>query len=566
MVFDGSLLKAVVRELNTILVGGRVSKIYQPFEQEIHLVVRNHRKNHRLIASIHPQYYRLHLTEDRPTNPQQAPMFAMLLRKHLEGAELLAIRQIENDRIVIFEFTGRDEFGDSHHFELIIELMGRHSNLVLTTPNNRRIIDCIKHVPAYLNSYRLLLPGAEYIQPPTNDLQTNIFDLNATDLLTFANQHADAIKKGQAGKFIQGVGRPVADHLKTMLVKDGKSTYTVLKQFIENIQNPTPATFLLKGQPNFYAFPLAEATNVETNYPNLSILIDKFYAYKVKRDRIKQVTGDLIQHLHYLIEHNNHKLKNLAKDRQQALDAETYQLKGELLNAYHYKIEPGLTEVVVENYYDNNKPYTIALDPKKSAIENSQTYFKQYNKYRDALSHIDGQIEATKLENDYLETVLVAINQADLDDIPEIRQELASQGYTNQKQNSHKKRSQTKSKPRQFKSTDGDTIYVGRNNKQNDELSMRRASKNHWWLHTKDIPGSHVIIASDNPSQQTFEEAAALAAYYSKSQYSANVPVDTVQVKHLRKPNGAKPGYVIYEGQETLFVTPSETLVQKLSV
>ena len=327
------------------------------------------------------------------------------------------------------------------------------------------------------------------------------------------------------------------------------------------------AYFLEADKPDFYMTPLPAVDGQWIAHETLSGLIAFYYAERVRLDRIKQMTGDLNQRLQYLIDRNQLKLANLDQDQAVASESESYRIKGELLSAYAYQIQKGQTQVALPNYYDNNQVIEIELDPRKTAIENSQAYFKRYTKYRDALKHIALQRQLAQEEIAYLESVQVQLSRADLQDVAQIRLELAEQGYLSAKQQNLKKRRQEKGLgPRLYQASDGTRILVGRNNLQNDQLSLKQANKNFWWLHAKNIPGSHVIIESDQPSDTTLTEAAMLAAYYSKFQQSANVPVDYLQVKHLRKPNGAKPGYVIYEGQKTLSVTPSSEAVEAMEI
>ena len=546
------------------MIGGKVAKIYQPFEQELQLVVRSQRQNFRLLISIHPQYYRLHLTDERPSNPEHAPMFCMLLRKHLEQAVLLDIQQVENDRIVELHFTGRDELGDSQVYRLIIELMGRHSNVILVNGQDR-IIDCLKHVPMALNSYRLLQPGADYRRPPQNDHQVNLFKLSQAERSELAEHLASATSPGQVQARIQGLGR-LASQSFLAQVQEGASWDKLLADFCQTV-DAGGAYFLEADKPDFYMTPLPAVAGQWIAHETLSGLIAFYYAERVRLDRIKQMTGDLNQRLQYLIDRNQLKLANLDQDQAVASESESYRIKGELLSAYAYQIQKGQSQVALPNYYDNDQVIEIDLDPRKTAIENSQAYFKRYTKYRDALKHIALQRQLTQEEIAYLESVQVQLSRADLQDVAQIRLELAEQGYLSAKQQNLKKRRQDKGLgPRLYQASDGTRILVGRNNLQNDQLSLKQANKNFWWLHAKNIPGSHVIIESDQPSDTTLTEAAMLAAYYSKFQQSANVPVDYLQVKHLRKPNGAKPGYVIYEGQKTLNVTPSPEAVEGMEV
>ena len=564
MSFDGFLTHALVKELGAHLIGGKVAKIYQPFEQELQLVIRSQRQNFRLLISIHPQYYRLHLTDERPSNPEHAPMFCMLLRKHLEQAVLLDIQQVENDRIVELHFTGRDELGDSQVYRLIIELMGRHSNVILVNGQGR-IIDCLKHVPMALNSYRLLQPGADYRRPPQNEKQVNLFKLSQVDRAELAERLASATSPGQVQAHIQGLGR-LASQSFLAQVQEGASWDKLLADFCQAV-DAGGAYFLEADKPDFYMTPLVGVTGQWVAHETLSGLIAFYYAERVRLDRIKQMTGDLNQRLQHLIERNQLKLANLDRDQAVASQSESYRIKGELLSAYAYQIQKGQSQVSLPNYYDNDQMIEIDLDPRKTAIENSQAYFKRYTKYRDALKHIELQRQLAQEEIAYLESVQVQLSRADLQDVAQIRLELAEQGYLSAKQQNLKKRRQEKGLgPRLYQASDGTRILGGRNNLQNDQLSLKQANKTFWWLHAKNIPGSHVIIESDQPSDTTLTEAAMLAAYYSKFQQSANVPVDYLQVKFLRKPNGAKPGYVIYEGQKTLSVTPSPELIQAMEV
>lgn len=566
MSFDGLFTHGLVAELKEQLLNGRVHKIYQPFEQELQFVIRANRKNQRLSASIHPTYYRLLLTEERPSNPSHAPMFCMLLRKHLENASILDIRQIENDRIIEFELSGRDELGDLQTYLLIFELMGRHSNIILVNTKTQTIIDCIKHVSPAFNSYRSLQPGAAYIRPPKNSNQQNILEMNSDDLSEWVETYAEELTTGQGHRVIQGLSKMVAETIQDLIVNESHTPLAAIKFILEQLKAPKPTLFESKENLKFYAFDLPNLQGKRQTVSSLSDLLELFFQQKVHLDRVKQLSGDMIQKIKHIIDRNNSKLTKLAKERAVAGAADNYRIKGELLNAYAYQLQKGISEAHLENYYDENQLLTVELDPRKTPIENSQHYFKKYTKYRDSLKYIDQQETLALAENDYLEGVLVQLSQADLEDIEMIKQELTDEGYVSQRKGSVKKRAKSKSKPRRYRSSDGIIIYVGRNNQQNDELSLRKAAKNHWWFHTKDIPGAHVIVESDKPSEQTMQEAAEIAAYFSKFQQSANVPVDTVQVKQLHKPNGAKPGFVIYEGQQTLYVTPVESKISAMAI
>lgn len=566
MTIDGFFTRALAAELKEELEGGRVSKIYQPFDQELQIVIRANRQNHRLAASVHPAYFSLYLTDERPTNPAHAPMFCMLLRKYVEKAFIHKIEQYQNDRIIDFYFQGRDEIGLEHDYMLTFELMGRHSNIILVNLDSETIIDCIKHVPPSQNTYRSLQPGAEFKRPPRNENQVNLYDLTDSQLFDLAQTNSDTLAQGQGFKVIQGMGKILAETVAYWMSEDGgqASPLGAIERLKSSMEFPSPTLFTTQDTIRFYAFNLPHLEGERQAIGTLSELLHEFFHQKVHLDRIKQLSGNIIQKIDHVLKRNQKKLAKLERDRQVASDADRYRINGELLNAFSYQIEKGAESVELDNYYDNNQPLTVELDARLSPVENAQVYFKKYQKYRDALKYIDREEKIARQEIDYLEGVLVQLEQADLTDVEAIKQELIDEGYVKQKKSNVRKRADSKSKPRRYQSSDGIMIYVGRNNQQNDELSMKKASKNHWWLHTKDIPGAHVIVESDKPSEETMLEAAMIAAYYSKFSGSANVPVDTVQVRNLKKPNGAKPGFVIYEGQRTLFVTPSAKQVKKL--
>lgn len=566
MAIDGFFTRALVKELRDTLEGGRIHKIYQPFEQEIQLVIRNQRTNYRLAASIHPQYFATYLTQERPSNPEHAPMFCMLLRKHLEGAVVHSIQQYENDRIVDLYLGGSDEIGRQTHYLLTIELMGRHSNILLVDQDHNKIIDCIKHVPLSMNSYRSLQAGGDFQRPPRNINQTNLFNLSDEATFAFAQEHEETLASGNGYSVVQGMGKDLAIEVSHWIHSADRplSALGALERLKSIVDYPAPSLYLNQDKLLFTAFKLGNAYDKVQSFNSLSQLLESYYQQKVHFDRIKQLSGNMIQKIQQVIEKNTVKLNKLAQDREVARQADDYRIKGELLNAYAYQIKPGQAQVDLENYYDNNQLVTIELDPRLNAVENAQVLFKKYQKYRDALHFIDTQEDLTQQENLYLEGILIQLEQADYNDVETIKQELIDQGYVSQAKSSSKKRAKTKTQPREFQASDGTRILVGRNNQQNDELSLKISSKQHWWLHAKNIPGAHVIIQVSDPTDSCLQEAAEIAAFYSKFSQSANVPVDYVQVKQLQKPNGSKPGFVIYTGQKTLYVTPDAEKISKM--
>lgn len=562
MSYDGLFTHAVVNDLKNTLLSGRVAKVYQPSPNELTLRIRANRKNHHLLLSAHPQYARVQLTELKFDNPEQAPQFCMVLRKYIEGSILIDIIQRENDRVIEFIFTGRDELGDEQNLHLIAEIMGRHSNILLVNKDNNKVYEAIRHIPSSLNTYRTLLPGATYRPAPSQE-SINPFK-HDSDVHIEGADTKEKIRSIQSQ--FQGFGRDSALELLFQINKNPEKSHSeifqeFLKPYKENKLKPTLT--INKNGAAFTAYDYRSIEGEKEYFDSLAQLLDEFYENKAERDRVHQQSNDLSQLLKNERKKNINKLKKLKQERKQAEVAEDFRIKGEVLTAYMHQVEPGMKQITLENFYDNNQLLTIDLDPKKTPAANAQQYFKDYQRFNRRKKHLAQQIPLTEQEVDYLDSLLAQLEIASSSDIEDIRDELRAEGYL-KKQSSQKRTRRKKSKPEQYYSTDGDLILVGKNNTQNDELTMRTANKSDYWLHTKDIPGSHVVIRNSNPSEKTLEEAAMLAAYFSKYRMSSSVPVDYTQIKHVRKPNGAKPGYVIYDNQQTLFVTPDAKEIKKL--
>ncbi|MGY0837470.1 NFACT RNA binding domain-containing protein [Aerococcus urinaeequi] len=552
MSFDGMFTHALIKELNTTLAGGRIHKIQQPYEMELVLTIRANRKNHKLLISAHPSFGRIQITEQAYNNPETPPNFTMVLRKYVEGNIIEGIEQYDNDRIIIFNLTRRDELGDASQQQLIVEIMGRHSNIFLLD-KDKKIIDAIKHVPMYQNTFRTILPGATYQLPPHQN-QVNPFKVG---------ENFEADKSLMTTKFLQsqlmGLGRDSAIELAHLIEIDSRKPYEVIRDFCIRFDHPTPTLVIQENKQHFLAFPYATISGEKHQYHNLSELLTAYYAEKSKHDYVRQVGNAIIQAVDKNLKHQHKRLANLNQDIEKSSKADIFQLKGELLTTFLYQIEKGQTEVTLANYHDNDQPITISLDPALSPSQNAQKYYHKYNKLRNAINHIEKQKQVAEAEIQYLESIQTQLNFAEPNELADIREELIDQGYLKKQKQDKKKRSNNASaKPREFQTQEGNRILVGRNNKQNDQLTMRQANKNHYWFHTKDIPGSHVILESSNPSEAEITQAAQLAAAYSKYRQSNNVPVDYTQVKHVKKPNGSKPGFVNYFEQKTIFVTPAK--------
>lgn len=552
MSFDGMFTHALIKELNTTFAGGRIHKIQQPYEMELVLTIRANRKNHKLLISAHPSFGRIQVTEQAYNNPETPPNFTMVLRKYVEGNIIDSIEQYDNDRIILFNLTRRDELGDASQQQLIVEIMGRHSNIFLLD-KDKKIIDAIKHVPMYQNTFRTILPGATYQLPPIQN-QVNPFKVG---------ENFEKDKSLMTAKFLQsqlmGLGRDSAIELASLIEKDSRKPYQVIQDFCADFENPNPTLVVQDDKQHFLVFPYTTISGEESHYDDLSALLTAYYAKKSKHDYVRQVGNAIIQVVEKNLTHQHKRLANLNQDMEKSSKADTFQLKGELLTTFLYQIEKGQTEVTLANYYDNDQPITISLDPALTPSQNAQKYYHKYNKLRNAINHIEKQKVVAEAEIQYLESIQTQLNFAEPNELADIRDELIDQGYLKKQKQDKKKRSNNASaKPREYKTVEGNRILVGRNNKQNDQLTMRQANKNHFWFHTKDIPGSHVILETDEPSEAEIIQAAELAAAFSKYSQSNNVPVDYTQVKHVKKPNGSKPGFVNYFEQKTIFVTPTK--------
>ncbi|MCL8495900.1 NFACT family protein [Apilactobacillus sp. F1] len=566
MSFDGSFTHAMTGELNQLVSGGRVSKINQPYDNEIVLTVRSNHENYPILISANPNYARVQVSRIPYVNPHTPTTFTMTLRKHLSGSVLKKVSQIDNDRVMIFHFTTRNEIGDLKEMRLVVEIMARHSNIILVdTQDDMRIIDAIKRIGADKNRYRTILPGDTYITPPNQDM-VNPFDENVDyqqiKNLTqeFPNQE---VLSAELRKRIQGLGKDTSLYLAQAMHEDG-TVKDKFDKFFDHFNNPIP-TMIEHGKSNsFNVYPF-EDNNIQ--YDTLSELLDNYYETKARLDRVREQGGQLIKVARSELKKNKNKKKKLEKTLNNTKYADEYRIKGEILTTYLYKIQKGMTKISLPNFYDNGNEIDISISNQLTPSENAQKYFKRYQKEKNAVSFVTEQLKKTNDEIDYFENILSQIEIANPSDLDDIKVELKNEGYLkhHNNRNTKNKNKNTKiSKPEEFITDKGIHILVGKNNLQNDKLTMKDADKRDTWLHTQKIHGSHVIIKDFNPDDDTIETAAMLAAYFSKARDSATVPVDYVQVKKIRKPNGSKPGFVIYEGQKTIFVTPSKEFVDQL--
>ncbi len=574
MSYDGFVTHSVVHELNGKILGGKIDKIYQPESDEIIISVRTFDGNYRLLLSASASNARVHLTTSKRENPMIPPMLCMLMRKHLLGGKIIGIEQVDFDRIIKIDIECYNELGDLGVKSIISEIMGRHSNIIFIDENNK-ILDSAKHVDFTVSAVRQILPGFVYQLPPKQEKMSP----KEFSLLDFTNDFTKEDKDILLDKFLLGkimglsplIAREIvyrfSNHTKIAKreIDDYKFAATVdlfLKDIVSDKYSPCLVLEKDTGKPMYFScVELTQYKNVaEINIlDSISEIIDKYYLTRASQERMKQKSANILKLVHNNIDRCTKKLVMHRENLEKAKNRDKYKICGDLLTANMYRVKFGMDEVCVENYYDNNSELKIKLDPNISPSQNAQKYYKKYNKAKVTEKYAEEQIVGAEEELEYLETVQESILKAESPrDLSEIKEELSEQGYISNTASKKKKKTQ-KSMPMKFISSDGYEILVGRNNKQNDEVTIRMSYSTDIWLHTKNIPGSHTLIRTNGTGEapdSTILEAAQLAAYYSKAKNSAQVPVDYTQIKNVKKPNGAKPGFVIYEKNNTVYVTP----------
>ncbi|MFZ4450205.1 Rqc2 family fibronectin-binding protein [Salibacterium aidingense] len=565
MSFDGIMTKAVIDECNHTLLNGRITKIKQPYKTDLLLTIRADHRNHQLLLSANPSFSRMHMTNVKVENPKEPPMFCMLLRKHIEGGFIREIRQEGMERIVTLVIEGKNELGDTSIKHLVVEIMGKHSNVLLVEEETNIILDSMKHLSPSVNRYRTILPGRSYVGPPSQnkinplhadtDTVMRKLDMNQGKLDRQLVQAFIGISPQTAQEIIYraGIGAGAQDIASVFL--------TMMKDAAD--EHYAPQIIVQKGKEWYSVLDMHHLEGERKEFPSVSDMLDRFHSGKAERDRVKQRAYDLEKLLRNEWQKNKKKIKKLEQTEERANHSLEAQKYGELLTANLHLIQGGEKEIEVIDYYDENAgTITISLDPEKSPSDNAQAFFRQYNKAKTSLEMSRRQIKEAESEMEYLEQLLQQLESAAPSDIEEIREELAEQGYIKKRpEKGRKKKKPTKPVLEKYIASDGTEILVGKNNKQNEYLTGRAANREDTWLHTKEIPGSHVVIRSSSPAEETLFEAANLAAYFSKARDSSSVPVDYTKIKHVRKPNGAKPGFVTYDNQATVFVTPDQDLV-----
>lgn len=576
MAFDGITVSNIVYELNKTLADGRISKIAQPEKDELQLTVKAvGRTNYRLMISANASLPLIYITDENKQSPLNAPGFCMLLRKHLSGAKITGITQFGMERVINFEFEHLDELGDLCRKNLIVELMGKHSNIIFCekSEDKLRIIDSIKRINCFVSSVREVLPGKDYFIPNTME-KYNPLDFN-DEIMSHITEKPLPLQKAiyttltgfspiAAYEICERAGLS-ADINAGSLDNNGKlKLYSAIESFVADIKNNkyTPNIVYDNEKPvEFGVFHMSCYSELNVrSFDTVSEMLICYYSEKNNHTRIKQKSSDLRRIVSTALERNRKKLELQLKQFKDTEKREKYKVYGELLTTYGYNAAKGDKELVCNNYY-TGEDITIPLNTELSPIDNAKKYFDRYSKLKRTYEALTVQIQETKSEIEHLESISNSLDIATmLGDLNIIKEEMAASGYIKRGTNNRKKQQKTPaSKPLHYVSSDGFDIYVGKNNYQNDELTFSNQSQGDWWFHSKGIAGSHVVLkaAGREITDRTFEEAASLAAYYSKGRESGRVEIDYTELKNVKKPKGSKPGFVVYYTNYSMVATSS---------
>lgn len=609
MAFDGLAISNLVYEFDRLLTGGRINKIYQPENDELILTIKNNGSTYRLLLSASASLPLAYLTESNKSNPAIAPNFCMLLRKHLNGGKILSITQPSLERIIMFNIEHLNEMGDICTKQLIVELMGKHSNIIFCKPDNT-IIDSIKHISANVSSVREVLPGRDYFIPDTqNKLNprtlihddfmdavmsksmpiskaiyttlTGISPAIAEEVCFRANVNADADASALETNAQESVCKQFLllmtdiahqKYTPNIIYKDGAPVdfaVTAMTRYFKNAdcEKETQICHDSVQSNNAPAMQHISETYTQENYDMISPLLEHYYAAKSTLTRIRQKSVDLRRIVTTALERSRKKYDLQMRQMNDTRKREKYKIYGELINTYGYGLEPGAKNLQCLNYYTNEE-VTIPLDTQLSVQENAVKYFNKYNKLKRTYDALCQLTVETKQEIDHLDSINTALDIALYeDDLVQIKEELMNFGYIKRKSGGkNQKKQKINTKPLHYVSSDGFHMYVGKNNLQNEELTFKFATGNDWWFHAKGIPGSHVIVKSENEElpDATFEEAGRLAAYYSKNRDAEKVEIDYIQKKHVKKAAGGAPGFVIYHTNYSLLIDPDISKIQQL--
>ncbi|TYQ15616.1 UNVERIFIED_CONTAM: putative ribosome quality control (RQC) complex YloA/Tae2 family protein [Acetivibrio alkalicellulosi] len=583
MPFDGVVVKNIVNDLSIALTGGRIEKIYQPEYDEILINLRSKGQNHKLVMSANASYPRIHLTNNTKENPSSPPVFCMLLRKHLSGGKITGVSFHDFERIVTIHIENISELGDLTYKSLIIEIMGKHSNIILVNSENK-IIDSIKHVDSDISSVREVMPARQYTPPPLQDKVSpdnldieNLFSSSEKLTNLRVSKYLLSNIKGFSPLLCKEVcfraGVDDDAFIDNLSSKETENIKLALRDLFLNIIDSKFSPCIIWSDKSilkpldFHSIEIKQYNDID-KYDSISHVLDMFYSSKDNSERLVQKKSVMFKTLNNSIERCNRKITIYQDIIRESSQMEKYKLFGELITANIYCIPKNSDKISLINYYSEDNEYVeISLDKNLLPHENAQKYYKKYTKSKTAYGHAKEQLKETLSELEYLESVHHNLeNCSSLLEIEEIKQELILGGYMVSSKKKKSKKHAPASAPLTYKSSDGLLIYVGKNNVQNDILTLKMSSSNDIWLHTKNIPGSHVIIKKDRNDipDTTLLEGALLAAYHSKAKQSSHVEIDYTTVKNVKKPNGAKPGMVNYFNYKTIVVTPDDNSIKNI--
>jgi len=569
MSYDGFVTASVVRQLNDTINGGRIDKIYQPEKEELLFSIHGSRAKYRLLLSANGGNARAHLTDTEYANPENPSAFCMLLRKHFQSGKIIEIRQVGSERIIEIKIGHRNEMGFPVEKSLFVEIMGKHSNIIAVDSETNKIIDAIKRISPDISRVRQILPGLPYVLPPDQG-KVSFYHADAGFIEELFEKSAGIPPEKILLQNIAGLSPALSEEI-LFLAQHGPGTSSlgtscakILMDLSLSLQKEHSAFVYEDANQlplDFHVFPLhsLEGGTGRKTFPGICEAVDFFFSHRDATNRVRQKSSDLVRTINAALDKLLLKKQRLSEDLLRAEDADKFRLFGELLTTAIHQVQPGADHVQVLNYYDGT-PIDIPLDPKISASKNAQRYYKKYGKAKTAVKEIQNQLLEVDDSVEYLESVLIfAENAANFEETLLIREELVENGYLRKRKDKYMPSSKVKNKPISYATQEGLTILVGKNNKENDRLTFKTADKRDLWFHTKDIPGSHVVLLTEGRevSESSILEAAAAAAYFSKARASENVPVDYVKIRYVKKPAGAKPGKVIFTDNKTVYVNPA---------
>lgn len=571
MAFDGITIANMVKEFQDTIAGGKINKIAQPEPDELLITIKNNKTQYRLLISASASLPLIYFTDKNKPSPLTAPNFCMLLRKHIGSGRITKITQPDMERSIEFCIEHLNELGDLCYKTLVVEIMGKHSNIIFLN-EERMILDSIKHVSCNVSSVREVLPGRPYFLPKTQEKWN---PLTVTEDLFYQSVYEKpvTVAKGIYSS-LTGISPCIAEEICCLASIDGslptdalsepakEHLFHTFRRVMEDVKNGCFSPNIVyneKEEPVEYAaIPLTKYGNAPVKtFDSMSQVLEQYYAQKDRITRIRQKSSDLRRIVQTALERNRKKFDLQSNQMKDTQKMEKYKVYGELINVYGYNLEEGCKSFQALNYYTNEE-ITIPLDPVLTPKENAQKYFDRYNKLKRTALALEEQLKETEAEILHLESISTALDIALLEsDLSQIKEELTEYGYI-KKHYAGKKKQTAKSKPLHYISSDGYHIYVGKNNYQNEELTFKFATGNDWWFHAKKMAGSHVIVKTNNEElpDRTFEEAGRLAAYYSSGRTAPKVEIDYIQKKHVKKPNASKPGFVVYYTNYSLMIEP----------